>query len=264
MEEEQRAIQIMKLTKHNNKMNTTNNTIFISGSSAGIGLEMAKLFSQKGNNVIINGRNKERLDNAVKHLNNVSTIQGDISTESERIKIANELKQNHPKLNVVINNAGEAYNYSLSESERAYENAHKEITTNYLSIIHLTELLLPFLKEKDSAAIINTTSIAALLPISVLPTYSASKAALHSYTQSLRQSLIKTNIKVFEVLPPLVNTSFSEEIGGENGIPPEEVAMELLQGFENDQLNLPVGQTKQIDAMFQEIIIKLNSIKKDE
>ncbi|SDF03075.1 SDR family oxidoreductase [Epilithonimonas hungarica] len=238
-------------------MKTTNNTVFISGGSAGIGLEIAKSFSEKGNKVIINGRNQERLDKALEQLENAIGIQGDLSIESERIRIANELIQNHPDLNIVINNAGEAYYYNLAGNTNSYELAKKEINTNYLTIIHFTELLLPHLLQKDSA-VVNITSIASLVSYAPVPTYAASKAALRSYTQSLRNALKETSVKIFEVLPPLVNTSFSAEIGGENGIPPKEVADELLTALEQNQFDVPVGQTKVVLGVFQEALAKLS------
>ncbi|MPS73611.1 MAG: SDR family NAD(P)-dependent oxidoreductase [Chryseobacterium sp.] len=238
-------------------MKTTNNTVFISGGSAGIGLEIAKSFSEKGNKVIINGRNQERLDKALEQLKNAIGIQGDLSIESERIRIANELIQNHPDLNIVINNAGEAYYYNLADNSDSYELARKEINTNYLTIIHFTELLLPHLLQKDSA-VVNVTSIASLVSYAPVPTYAASKAALRSYTQSLRNALKETSVKIFEVLPPLVNTSFSAEIGGENGIPPKEVADELLTALEQNQFDVPVGQTKVVLSVFQEALAKLS------
>ncbi|WP_027384564.1 SDR family oxidoreductase [Epilithonimonas caeni] len=238
-------------------MKTTNNTVFISGGSAGIGLEIAKSFSEKGNKVIINGRNQERLDKALEQLENAIGIQGDLSIESERIRIANELIQNHPDLNIVINNAGEAYYYNLADNSDSYELARKEINTNYLTIIHFTELLLPHLLQKDSA-VVNVTSIASLVSYAPVPTYAASKAALRSYTQSLRNALKETSVKIFEVLPPLVNTSFSAEIGGENGIPPKEVADELLTALEQNQFDVPVGQTKVVLSVFQEALAKLS------
>lgn len=238
-------------------MKTTNNTVFISGGSAGIGLEIAKSFSEKGNKVIINGRNQERLDKALEQLENAIGIQGDLSIESERIRIANELIQNHPDLNIVINNAGEAYYYNLAGNTNSYELAKKEINTNYLTIIHFTELLLPHLLQKDSA-VVNVTSIASLVSYAPVPTYAASKAALRSYTQSLRNALKETSVKIFEVLPPLVNTSFSAEIGGENGIPPKEVADELLTALEQNQFDVPVGQTKVVLGVFQEALAKLS------
>ncbi|MBX9450047.1 MAG: SDR family NAD(P)-dependent oxidoreductase [Taibaiella sp.] len=237
-------------------MNTSNNTIFISGGSAGIGFEIAKLFSAKRNKIIINGRNKERLENALTRLKNATAIQGDLSVESERIRIAAALKQQHPDVNVIVNNAGAAYVYSLADAEKTYEYAVQEINTNYVSIIHFTELLLPHLRIKENAAIANVTSIAGLIPSTGLPTYSASKAALHFYTQSLRSSLAETNINVFEVMPPLVNTDFSAEIGGANGIPPKEVAEELFIAFESNRFDVPVGQTKAVYAVLQEATSK--------
>lgn len=228
-------------------MKTTGNTIFISGGSAGIGLEIAKQFSEMGNKVIINGRNPERLKNALGQLKNAAAIQGDLSLESERIRISSELKKNYPDLNIIVNNAGEASAYSLGVNANAYEKAKTEIEVNYLGIMQFTELLLTVLLEKDSAAIVNVTSITAFKHSKALPTYAASKSALHSYTQSLRETLIeKKQLQVFEVLPPLVNTEFSSGIGGSQGIPPKEVADELMKAFENNQLDVPVGMTKEL------------------
>lgn len=239
-------------------MNTSNNTVFISGGSAGIGFEIAKSFSEKGNKVIINGRSQKRLDQAIGKLNNAFGIQGDLSLENDRIRIAKALKQQHPELNIIINNAGVAYTYSLSQTGNAYENSANEINTNYLAIIHFTDLLLPHLLERDYSAIVNITSIVGLLPAAGVPTYSASKAALHFYTQSLRKSLAETKIGVFEVMPPLVNTEFSASIGGANGIPPRDVADELLEALKNNQFDVPVGQSKTVYAMLQQAITKLS------
>lgn len=238
-------------------MNTTNNTIFISGGSAGIGLAMAKEFSAHGNKVIINGRNEDRLAEALKQLKNASAIQGDLSIESERIRIAHELKEHHGDINVIINNAGEAYTYSLATGGSAYSNASREINTNYVAIIHFTELMLPHLMSRDQSAIINVTSIVGLVPAAGVPTYSASKSALHFYTQSLRASLSKTQVKVFELMPPLVNTEFSASIGGANGIPPGDVASDLFHAIQSDHFDVAVGQTQVIHAAIQEAMARV-------
>jgi len=238
-------------------MNTTNNTLFISGGSAGIGLAIAKAFSATGNKVIINGRNKDRLDEALKQLKNAWAIQGDLSVESDRVRIAEELKRNHGDINVIVNNAGAAYVYSLATGGSAYENARREITTNYLAIIHFTEMMLPHLLEKNQSAIVNVTSIVGLVPSAGIPTYSASKSALRAYTQSLRSSLSDTGVKVFELLPPLVNTEFSAPIGGANGIAPKEVADELIAAFENDRFDVPVGHTKSVHVAIGEAMAKV-------
>ncbi|KIO51748.1 SDR family oxidoreductase [Flavobacterium hibernum] len=227
-------------------MKTTGNTVFISGGSAGIGLAIAKKLSAAGNKIIINGRNEERLQNALKQLDNAIAIQGDLSIEADRIAIAKQLKENYPETNIIINNAGAAFSYLLNETLNAHEKAAIEMNTNYFSVIHFTELLLPHLIQKAEAVVINVSSIAVFGSHKLLPTYGATKAALHSYTVALRYSYEEQkNLQIYEVYPPLVNTEFSAEIGGANGIPPEEVADELLIALEKNQFDVPVGDTKQ-------------------
>lgn len=231
-------------------MKTTGNTIFISGGSAGIGLAIAKKLNAAGNKVIINGRNTERLQKALEELDQAVAIQGDLSVESDRIRIANDLKTNYPDVNIIINNAGAAFAYLLSETIGAHEKAAIEMNTNYFSVIHFTELLLPHLLQKAEAAVINISSIAVFGSHVMLPTYGATKAALHSYTTALRQTYQdQKKLQVYEVYPPLVDTEFSAEIGGANGIPASEVADELFLALEKNQFDVPVGDTKQF---FQE------------
>ncbi|MCX8525552.1 SDR family NAD(P)-dependent oxidoreductase [Chryseobacterium formosus] len=236
-------------------MKTTGNTIFISGGSAGIGLAIAKKLSDAGNQIIINGRNEARLQNALKELDNAVSIAGDLSLEADRIRIADELKTNHPNLNIIINNAGSAFMNDLSNSENnAAEKAYQEINTNYISVIHFTSLVLPQLLEQEDSAIVNISSIAVFRSNKFLPTYSASKAALHSYTQGLRDTFADNDkLNVYEVYPPLVNTEFSAEIGGANGIPASEVADELFLALEKDQFEVPVGDTKKIHNLVNPI-----------
>ncbi|KKX46740.1 MULTISPECIES: SDR family oxidoreductase [Sphingobacterium] len=231
-------------------MKTTGNTIFISGGSAGIGLAIAKKLNAAGNKVIINGRNTERLQKALEELDQAVAIQGDLSVESDRIRIANDLKTNYPDVNIIINNAGAAFAYLLSETIGAHEKAAIEMNTNYFSVIHFTELLLPHLLQKAEAAVINISSIAVFGSHVMLPTYGATKAALHSYTTALRQTYQdQKKLQVYEVYPPLVDTEFSAEIGGANGIPASQVADELFLALEKNQFDVPVGDTKQF---FQE------------
>jgi len=240
-------------------MKTTGNTIFISGGSAGIGLAIAKKFSAAGNKVIINGRNQQRLQSALLELDNADAIQGDLSVESERIRIAKELAESHPALNIVVNNAGAAYMNNLNDpTNNAAEKAFEEINTNYISVVHFTSLVLPQLLEQNDSAIANVTSIAAFRGNQYLPTYSASKAALHSYTQGLRDTYQHNEkLAVYEIYPPLVNTEFSAEIGGANGIPPAEVAEEFFLALEKNQVEVPVGETKKIHALVEEVGQKL-------
>lgn len=236
-------------------MKTTGNTIFISGGSAGIGLAIAKKFDAAGNKIIINGRNPERLQSALKQLENAIAIQGDLSIKADRLRIAEELKSNHPRLNIIINNAGAAFMNDLSDlTNNSADKAYDEMNTNYISVIDFTALTLPLLLEQESAAIVNVSSIVVFRSNKYLPTYSASKAALHSYTQGLRDTFSENvNLNVFELYPPLVNTEFSAEIGGAYGIPPSEVAEELYLAMGLDQYEVPVGDTKKIHELVANI-----------
>ncbi|MCU7618610.1 SDR family NAD(P)-dependent oxidoreductase [Chryseobacterium sp. PBS4-4] len=232
-------------------MNITNNTILITGGGSGIGLEITKALSVT-NKIIIVGRNKEKLDAAAKDLENIFTIQADITNESDVNRLYEEVKTTFGELNILINNAGNAYVYNIANDGNAHDKALAEFTTNYFAPIRLTEKFLPLLKEQNEAAIVNVSSIVGLVPGAYLPTYSDSKAALHSYTQVLRHELAKeTNVKVFELMPPLVNTDFSAEIGGkENGIPPSDVANDLVKALQENKYEVRVGNTESLYQNF--------------
>jgi uncharacterized oxidoreductase len=232
-------------------MKTTQNTVLITGGSAGIGFEIAKLFSQKGNHVIITGRNKERLHKAAASLTNVTAIQCDVTSEADVDSLVSTLNKDFPNLNVLINNAGKAHLYTLEAGADAFTKAREEMLTNYLSVIRITEKLLPLLSKQEEAAVVNVSSIVVFAPGAALPGYAASKAALHSYSQTLRYTLGQSSaIKVFELMPPLVDTEFSQPIGGHNGIAPSVVANDLLTAMENNQYEIHVGQTENIYQLF--------------
>lgn len=246
-------------------MKTSKNTILVTGGGSGIGFEIAKLFSQANNHIIITGRNEEKLHKAASQLENVSTIVCDITNEDDVNKLVRQISADFPDLNILINNAGNAAYYNiLTPNINAFQKASEEMNTNFLSVLRLTEKLLPFLNLQENAAIINISSIVAFVPTLRLATYSASKAALHSYTQTLRIALEKeSNIKVFEVMPPLVNTDFSKEIGGENGISPAQVANDLFSALEENRYEIHVGQTSAIYDLFHsspaDALIAMNS-----
>jgi len=232
-------------------MNIANKTILVTGGGSGIGFQVAKLLSQKGNKVIITGRNEAKLQKAASQLSNVSSIKADVNDAGDVDSLVARITTEFGGLDILVNNAGHAHYYKLGKGVNAADKAAEEIQTNYLSVIRLTEKLLPILSKSKEGAIVNVTSIVALVPGINIPTYSASKAALHSYSQALRFMLASdTNIKVFELMPPLVNTEFSVAIGGENGIPPEEVAQGLIEGFENDEYELHIGKTADIYKLF--------------
>jgi uncharacterized oxidoreductase len=231
-------------------MKTTDNTVLITGGTAGIGLEIAKLFSSNGSKVIITGRDRDRLDKALELLPNARGIISDVSKKEDTDALVATLKSDFPDLNMVINNAGRAILYDITTSENAFGNAEDEMLTNFLSVIRLNEKLLPLLRQQEDAAIVNVSSVVAIAPGSLI-TYSASKAALHSYTQSLRIALDRTsNVKVFELMPPLVDTEFSAIINGHTGIAPSQVATEFFEALAEDVYEIHVGKTQYIYDLY--------------
>jgi len=191
-------------------MNLTTNTILVTGGGSGIGLALAKRFAMRGNRVIICGRRAEALAEAKREMPPLDTLQGDVSTEVGRIALSNEARSRFPKLNVLVNNAG-IQNRPAPLLQPQDWAAHKlELATNLDAPLHLTMLLLPHLAKAPYGAIVNVTSGLAFAPLAAMPTYCLTKAALHSFTLSLRHQLKDTKLDVVEIVPPAVNT----DLGG--------------------------------------------------
>lgn len=231
-------------------MNISNKTVLITGGGSGIGYETAKLLSQQGNKIIIVGRNADKIKKAGEELN-VIAIAADITIEADVDSLIERVSKEFPELSVLINNAAVAYIYRVAEDLDSFEKARHEMLVNYLSPIRLTERLLPILKNQVEAAVVNVTSNVVYVPLAILPSYSATKAALHSYTVALRRALRDTAVKVFELQPSLVNTDAAKGIGGqENGIDPALVVSGLISGIQNDENEIYVGDTEALRNQF--------------
>jgi uncharacterized oxidoreductase len=232
-------------------MKTTNNTMLITGGGSGIGFETAKLFSTLGNTVIIVGRSEEKLKAAAGKLGHAHYFVADVTNNEHVDALVKEINTRFPRLNILMNNAGRAVLHNVSNSYDAASIAREEMETNYFATINLTNKLLPLLKSQSESAIINVSSIVAFAPGLSLPTYSASKAALHSYTQSLRLSLkSEGNVKVFELMPPLVDTEFAKDIPSDNKIPPQEVAEDLVRSMEQNNYEVRVASAEKLYKSF--------------
>lgn len=247
-------------------MKTSQNTILITGGGSGIGLEIAKSFSQKGNQVIITGRNEDKLKKALTQLSNAHYIVTDVTNENDLNSLVDHVKTNFPDLNVLVNNAGSVVVYKLNDSDNVATIARGEMETNFFAPVNLTTKLLPILKKAPEAAVINISSITGFVPALSLPTYSASKAALHSYSQALRLSLAaNSNVKVFEVMPPLVDTEFAKDIPSSSKISPSEVAEDLLESMNTNTYEVHVAATKQLYKNFlgspDKAVLALNRIE---
>ena len=234
-------------------MNIQNKKVLVTGGGSGIGFAIAKAFADKGNQVILFGRTEDRLKTAAAQLPNTSYIVGDVTTENDVLQLVKQVKENYGSLDILVNNAGTGRPQPLDASQGIYETAKFEIEINYLSVLRLTELLLPVLKAGKEAAIINIQSIVSYVPNTFLATYSATKAALHSYSQSLRILLQQSapHVKVFEVFPPLVDTDLTQNIEGDK-LAPSEVADDIIHAVENESYAVRNGKTKDLYQLFRQ------------
>jgi len=187
-------------------MKTTGNTILITGGGSGIGRGLAEAFHKLGNQVIIAGRRKQVLDDTTAANPGMASVLLDIEDPANIRKVAAQLATEHPALNAVIHNAGIMRPENILAQPEDLVDVEAIITTNLLGPIRLTAALLPLLKKQPHAAILTVTSGLAFVPLAMTPTYNATKAAIHSYTQSLRYQLKSTDIEVIELIPPYVQT----------------------------------------------------------
>jgi uncharacterized oxidoreductase len=187
-------------------MKTTGNTILITGGGSGIGRALAEAFHALGNKVIIAGRRQDALDAVTAANPGMASLALDVEDPAAIVAFADRVTKEHPTLNVLLNNAGIMRAEKLQTPQVGLADAEAMVTTNLLGPIRLIAALLPALQKQPRSTIINVTSGLAFVPLTVTPTYSATKAALHSYTQSLRHQLKGTSTEVIELAPPGVQT----------------------------------------------------------
>ena len=185
-------------------MQICGNTILITGGGRGIGRALAEAFHTEGNQVIIAGRGRKALDETLAANPGMKAAELDVTNAEAIWRFAGQMKREHPALNVIILNAGIMRTETIIRGEVA--DAEEIVSTNLLGPIRLIAGLLPQLLSKPRAAIVTVSSGLAFVPMAVTPTYCATKAAIHSYTQSLRYQLRETSVEVLELIPPYVQT----------------------------------------------------------
>lgn len=190
-------------------MQTSNNTVLITGGASGIGLALARRFVDAGSTVIICGRREAKLLEAKNIDSRLNTVVADVSASAGRAALIESTVRRFPALNVLVNNAGIQRRIRLEDQE-PWDTTREELAANLEAPIHLTRLLLPHLLSKPAATIINITSVLGFAPLARTPVYCATKAALHSFTLSLRHQLKDTSVSVIEIAPPAVDT----DLGG--------------------------------------------------
>jgi uncharacterized oxidoreductase len=211
-------------------MKMTGNTILITGGGSGIGRGLAEAFHRLGNQVIIAGRGQKTLDETATANPGMKSVTLDVSDPKSIQSFADKATKDFPTLNVLINMAGIMQPENLLEAPFDLSTAEKTITTNLLGPIRLTAALLPSLKKQPRATIMNVSSGLAFVPLTMTPTYCATKAAIHSYTQSLRYQLKTTKMEVIELIPPYVQTTLmgDHQANDPNAMPLDEFIDEVM------------------------------------
>ena len=215
-------------------MKTTDNTILITGGGSGIGLALAEAFHALGNRVIISGRNAKSLNAATAAHPGMKSLTVDMTVAAGIRAFAARLAEDYPALNVLINNAGIMRPENLVSQQDDLSNAEDTITTNLLGPIRLTAALLPLLQKQPRATVMTVSSGLAFVPLATTPTYCATKAAIHSYTQSLRYQLRGTSVEVLELVPPYVQTTLlgEQQANDPRAMPLEEFVAEVMDLLE--------------------------------
>jgi uncharacterized oxidoreductase len=195
-------------------MKLTNRTILITGGSAGIGLAFALKFLELGNRVIVTGRRQAVLDDVKAKHPALHTVQSDVADPAQISTLAQTIKRDFPKLDVLVNNAGISRYKNLSVPASDLADLMTEVNVNVGGVIRMTSAFIDLLKV-NKGTLINVSSALAYVPLPCLPIYCATKAAIHSYTQSLRFQLEDTGVEVIELMPPAVRTEMTADLPDE-------------------------------------------------
>jgi uncharacterized oxidoreductase len=232
-------------------MKLTGRTILITGGSAGIGLAFALKFLELGNEVIVTGRRQSVLDQVKAKYPKLHTIQSDVADPAQIAALAARVKSVFPKLDVLMNNAGIMLHKNLKAPAADLAGLMTEMNVNVGGVIGTTSAFIDILRA-NQGTVINTSSALAFVPLPSAPIYSATKAAIHSYTQSLRFQLEETGVEVIELMPPAVKTDLSSDItegGGVTVITTDELIKQSFVALKTDAVEIRPGQAKQLAFM---------------
>lgn len=226
-------------------MKLEHRTILITGGTSGIGLELAKTLLQRGNTVVVTGRNQDKLDATERALPGVHTVRSDVSDPDAIAALYNDVLGRFPALDTLINNAGIMRNLDLTR-QRGSMDVTREIDIDLNGPIRMVDRFLPHLKTRKDALIVNVTSGLAFVPFPLSPVYSAAKAGLHAYTRCLRIQLAGTGVAVVELAPPGTETplfrgEFAVEMASQKGMDVSVLAARTIAGIEGGRSEIRPG-----------------------
>ncbi|WP_380782754.1 SDR family oxidoreductase [Sphingomonas sp. R86520] len=226
-------------------MQLTDNTIFITGATSGIGRALAEAFHAKGNQVIISGRRQTLIDEVIAANPGMAGIRLDITDPASIDSVASELIARFPKLNVLINNAGIM---PFDDASGPIDDAVTQaiLTTNLFGPIRMSSALIEHLKKQPRSVILNTTSVVAYVPLATNAVYSASKAALHTFTMSQRFMLRDTSVRVQEIAPPWVDTDLIVKSGDPRAMQLDAFLAETMEKLAGDDEEIVVDSIKEV------------------
>ncbi len=247
-------------------MEISGNTVLITGGATGIGYAMAKSFLEAGNEVVICGRREGRLLEAQNKYPDLHIKVCDVSDEEDRRLLVEWTAAKFGRLNILVNNAGIQRDIDFTKGIGDFLAGESEIKINLEAPIILSGMFIPYLTGKKNAAIVNVSSGLGFVPAARMPVYSATKAGLHAFSMALRHQLTKTGIKVFEVVPPAVDTELNPEGRAKRGnykanLSSEEFMAAVMKGFKDDVSEIGYGMTEgsikasraELDKSFQQM-----------
>ncbi|MGD1045357.1 MAG: SDR family NAD(P)-dependent oxidoreductase [Bacteroidota bacterium] len=247
-------------------MEISGNTVLITGGATGIGYAMTEAFLEAKNQVIICGRREEKLFEAQKKHLDLHIKVCDVAEEADRRELVEWITANFSHLNILVNNAGVQRDINFTKGITEFLAGESEIKINLEAPIVLSGLFIPYLTGKKGAAIINVSSGLGFVPAARMPVYSATKAGLHAFSMALRHQLLKPGIKVFEVVPPAVDTELNPAGRAKRGnfkanLTPEEFVASVMKCLNDDVFEIGYGMTErsikasreELDKSFQQM-----------
>jgi uncharacterized oxidoreductase len=243
-------------------LNIKGNTILVTGGASGIGYQFSKKFYNNDNQIIVCGRNTEKLTTLEAEFPEIITKQCDVTHADERVALFEWVTTHYPDVNVIVNNAGiqNRFNLLTADAKNDWESLKTEIDINFDATVQFSILFGQyFAKSNNEASIINVSSGLAFSPMAIAPIYSATKAAVSSFSTSLRHQLSETNTNVYEVIPPAVNT----DLGGKGihtfGADPTDFINEIFEGLVQDKHHIGYGSSKERLTMTKEELDQVTS-----